>query len=108
MDQQSGHDQDDLERQADKQANGIKDQLRKEVAKWNAARDDAAGSLAAEPSAPAAPRAPSRAAKPTTRAKAAATAKQKNAVAPKKPFSMSYDGVTDAQHIKYMIARGAR
>jgi hypothetical protein len=27
---------------------------------------------------------------------------------PKKPFSMSYDGVSSAEYIKYMIDRGSR
>ena len=40
MDPQPGPDQDDPERQADKQANVMKDQLRKEVALWNAERSD--------------------------------------------------------------------
>jgi hypothetical protein len=30
------------------------------------------------------------------------------AAGPKKPFSMSYDGVPQADYITYMIARGAK
>ena len=36
------------------------------------------------------------------------TAEAKSASAQKKPFSMSYDGVTQADYITYMIARGTR
>lgn len=107
MDQQPNHDQDDHERQADQQASVMKTQLRKEVALWNATRDDNSARQTAEVAVPAAPRPSPRAAKAAKTSKAAArTAKQ--VATPKKPFSMSYDGVTDAQHIKYMIARGAR
>ncbi len=105
-----GDDQDDTERQADKQATVMKDQLRKEVALWNASRDDTAGRPAADLTVPVTPRPAPRLAKQPTRTakKAAEETSPKPADAPKKPFSMSFDGVTDAQHISYMIARGAR
>jgi len=104
-----GDDQDDTERQADKQATVMKDQLRKEVALWNASRDDTPGRQAADLTAPVTPRPAARLAKQPSRTKksAAAPAPQPGDT-PKKPFSMSFDGVTDAQHISYMIARGAR
>jgi hypothetical protein len=101
-------DQDDTQREADKQANGMKDQLRKEVAQWNAARDDTSGRQAADFSVPVAPLAAPRPAKRAARAKPAVAAGPKPADAPRKPFSMSFDGVTDTEHITYMIARGAR
>jgi hypothetical protein len=103
-----GHDHDEPERQADKQANVMKDQLRKEVAVWNASRSETSARQEADFSAPAASRPASRpATKHAKRAKPVETPVAKPA-APKKPFSMSYDGVTDAEHIKYIIARGAR
>jgi hypothetical protein len=108
MSLQPGDDQDDTQRQADKQSNVMKDQLRKEVAQWNAARDDTSGRQAAEFTVPATPLPASRPAKRTSRAKPAVAAAPKPADAPRKPFSMSFDGVTDAEHITYMIARGAR
>jgi hypothetical protein len=108
MSVEPGHDQDETQRQADKQANVMKDQLRKEVAQWNAAREDASGRHAMEPSGPAAPPAAPRPAKRATPTKPAAAPAPKPAGAVKKPFSMSFDGVTDAEHITYMIARGAR
>ena len=48
------------------------------------------------------------AAKKAKRTKPAAASAVQPAGTPKKPFAMSFDGVTDAQHISYMIARGAR
>jgi hypothetical protein len=102
-------DQDDTQREADKQANGMKDQLRKEVAQWNATRDDTSGRQAADFSVPVAPPAAPRPAKRASRAKPAVVADAPTrADGPRKPFSMSFDGVTDAEHISYMIARGAR
>jgi hypothetical protein len=101
-------DQDDTQREADKQANGMKDQLRKEVAQWNAARDDTSGRQAADFSVPVTPLAEPRPAKRAPRTKPAVAAAPKPADGPRKPFSMSFDGVTDAEHISYMIARGAR
>lgn len=108
MSLQPGDDQDDTQRQADKQANVMKDQLRKEVAQWNAARDDTSGRQAADFSVPVAPVPAPRPVKRASRAKPAVAAAPKSADAPRKPFSMSFDGVTDAEHISYMIARGAR
>jgi len=104
-----GHDQDDTEQQADKQATEMKDQLRKEVALWSASRDDTSARQSADLTLPVPPRSVPRPAKQSSRAKKAAAAPAATpAAGPKKPFSMSFDGVTDAQHISYMIARGAR
>ncbi len=108
MSLQPGDDQDDTERQADKQANVMKDQLRKEVAQWNAARDDTSTRQAADFSVPATPHPAPRPAKRASRAKTAAAPAPQPASTAGKPFSMSFDGVTDAEHITYMIARGAR
>jgi len=103
-----GHDQDETQRQADKQANVMKDQLRKEVALWSAGRDDASARLVADVGVPATPRPAALPAKRKSRAKPAASPTPQPAGATKKPFSMSFDGVTDAEHIRYLIARGAR
>jgi hypothetical protein len=109
MDRPPGHDQDEPVREADKQANVMKDQLRKEVAVWNAARSETSAKQEADFGVPVPPRPASRpATKQAKRAKPAETSATKPAGAPKKPFSMSFDGVTDAEHIKYIIARGAR
>ena len=103
-----GSDEEDTQRQADKQADVMKDQLRKEVAQWNAARDDTPGRQAGEFSVPATQPAAPRPTKRASRAKPVAAPVPATAGTSKKPFSMSFDGVTDAEHISYMIARGAR
>lgn len=105
----SDHDQDEPARLADKQTNVMKDQLRKEVEVWNATRSGTAARQQADFSVPVTPQPSVRpATKQVKRAKQAETSALKPAGAPKKPFSMSFDGVTDAEHIKYIIARGAR
>jgi hypothetical protein len=91
-----------------KQADAMKDRLRKDVASWSAARSatysrEAADASVPVPAQPAAPQ-------PATRAKRRKpagpdTAKPADAV--KKPFRMSYDGVTEADYISYIIERGA-
>jgi hypothetical protein len=99
-----GHDQPDVE--ADRQADAMKDQLRKDVASWSAARSGESTDLGARPNAQATrPAATPRA----TRAKA----KPVVAAAPpiaveKKPFKMSYDGTTDKDYIAQRIKLGAR
>ena len=45
---------------------------------------------------------------PTPRKKAATAVPKPVVPAAKVPFRMSYDGTTTAEHVKYMIARGAR
>jgi hypothetical protein len=96
---------DDGEREADRQADAMRARLREDVASWSAERGEAPLRHEAKASVPEAKQA-----SPTPRAK-----KVKQAVQPlqpsqtaKKPFSMSYDGVTTAQHIRYMMDRGAR
>jgi hypothetical protein len=109
MDLPPGNDQDEPAREADKQASVMNDQLRKEVAVWNASRSETSAKQEADFGVPVPPRPASRpATKQAKRAKPAETSTMKPAGTPKKPFSMSFDGVTDAEHIKYIIARGAR
>ena len=93
-------------RDADREAQSMHAQLRKDVASWSASRSDETTRSAEEfrvpVTAPAARRA--------SRAKPAQPVAPEVApvAAPKKPFSMSYDGVTTRQHIAYRISRGAR
>jgi hypothetical protein len=98
-------DMDDGEREADRQADAMKARLREDVASWSAERGEAP--LRHEPKArvPAAKQASA-----TPRVKKVKQAAQplQPAEAVKKPFSMSYDGVTTAEHIRYMMDRGAR
>jgi hypothetical protein len=104
-----GNDETDPENDAGKDADAMKDRLRKDVASWSAARSATSSHDVAEASVPVAARPP--AAQPATRAK-----RQKPVVAPdagkpanaaRKPFRMSYDGVTEADYISYIIERGA-
>jgi hypothetical protein len=92
----------------DGQVDAMKDQLRKDVASWSAARSGGsarASELSVATAEP--PRQPSPPAAKRVRRTTAASADIKPAIQ-KKPFTMSYDGVTQADYITYMIARGSR
>jgi hypothetical protein len=100
-------DQTESERDDDRQADAMKDQLRKDVASWSAARaedqvDPGArlNTKVVKRAAPAAPRA--------SRAKAKPVEAAELAPAVKKPFKMSYDGTTDRDYIAHRINLGAR
>jgi len=101
--QVSPTDEDDSNAENDSRQDAMKDQLRKDVASWSAARSGEASGVAtqAPPAAakPAAPRVRQKA-KPVTEAEAAPTEK--------KPFRMSYDGTTDRDYIAQRIKLGAR
>jgi hypothetical protein len=100
------HNQDvDLQRDADRQADEMKAQLRKDVASWSQARGETSQQLIAAPSPPAA-----RPARPVARPRKsrASVAAVKPTPTSTKPFSMSYDGGSTADYIQYMIDRGAR
>jgi hypothetical protein len=92
---------------AEIQADAMKDQLRKDVASWSASRSEGATRQAAELSVATAKQPAPQPAKRVRRA-IAAKPKIEQTSAAKKPFSMSYDGVTQADYITYMITRGAR
>jgi hypothetical protein len=91
-----------------KQTEAMKDQLRKDVASWSAARSATYSRDAADSTVPVPPQPP--AAKPAPRAKRAKPAAPdaaKPVDAARKPFRMSYDGITEADYISYIIQRGA-
>jgi hypothetical protein len=103
-----GNEEPDPEGAAGKQADAMKDRLRKDVASWSAARSatysrDAADASVPVPAQPATPQPPARA----KRRKAVTPDAAKSTDAPRKPFRMSYDGVTEADYISYIIERGA-
>jgi len=102
------NDENDMQRKADREADAMKAQLRKDVASWSAARNETSVRHEAERSVPVAKQPSPRPAAQARKSKAAAPAAAKPAAEAKKPFAMSYDGVTTAEHIKYMIANGAR
>jgi hypothetical protein len=103
----SGEPRDDDEREAEAElrSDAMSDQLRNDVSSWKAARSEELhrGIPQAAPVTKPAPKpaARPRAAKPA--AAAALPADEK-----KKPFGMSYDGMTQADYITYRISRGAR
>ena len=101
--EQTDHADDEPDRQAD----AMKDQLRKDVASWSAARSGTSARESAELSVPAVREPAPQPVKRVRRARAVPP-EAKSASAQKKPFSMSYDGVTQADYITYMIARGTR
>lgn len=103
----SSNDQNDADREADRHTNTMKEQLRKDVASWSAARSEGSTRQTEEFSMPAARQSAPRPARQTKQS-APATPAIKPAAVAKKPFSMSYDGTTTAEHITHMIARGAR
>jgi hypothetical protein len=95
--------------ESDRDADAMKDQLRKDVASWSAARSGASVRQADEFNVPAVQSVRQPALQPAKRVR---RAKQilpdAKPSALKKPFRMSYDGVTQADYITYMIARGTR
>jgi hypothetical protein len=101
---ETGQDQPDAD--ADREADAMKDQLRKDVASWSASRSGETADLArAAVPTPRQPTAPApRAARQKARPVEAATP----VVAEKKPFRMSYDGTTDKDYIAQRIKLGAR
>ena len=92
---------------ADSPLDAMNDHLRNDVASWRAARSEPVTRKSAGASVPAV-RAP--VPKPAARAKQTkpAAAAAESAAVKKKPFGMSYDGMTQADYITYMISRGAR
>ena len=98
---------DDPENDPSQASQEMNERLRGDVALWKAARSESAMRPAAEPTVPVAkPPAP----KQETRAKQAksAPATSQSTSAKKKPFGMSYDGMSQADYISYRISRGAR
>jgi len=101
--------------EADRQDDALKHQLRKDVASWSAARSEGLTRSTVEFGVPEVrpsalqPATPARI--PATRVrrpKSVLPQVDKQAPVQKQPFGMSYDGVTQADYITYMIARGAR
>jgi hypothetical protein len=97
----TGEDQPDVD--ADRQADAMKDQLRKDVASWSASRSGETADLA-KSTVPAARQPAARA----TRQKARPAEPAAPVLAEKKPFKMSYDGTTDKDYIAQRIKLGAR
>jgi hypothetical protein len=107
MSSSTGDDQNEPDAEADRQADAMKDQLRKDVASWNASRGGETPDLGAR-AAPAARQAASPPAVRATRQKAKTVEAAKPVEVKKQPFRMSYDGTTDKDYIAQRIKLGAR
>jgi len=106
--------------EADRRADAMQDQLRKDAAAWSSAKADGAGLPSGEPAGTAArpptrqsaPRASARRPAATTPGSAASRGAAPRGTASEpaknKPFGMSYDGVSQSDYIDYIISRGAR
>jgi hypothetical protein len=104
-----GDEQNQPDIEADRQADAMKDQLRKDVASWTASRGGEAPVLGAARSAtPVGRPAASPPAARASRAKAKAVETAKPVEVKKQPFRMSYDGTTDKDYIAQRIKLGAR
>ena len=99
---------DDGQREADRQTDAMKVQLRKDVDSWSKARSEPSTGLVAEANAPVAQKTPASA--PATKAKRSASPKPStdSVGVTKRPFSMSYGGLSAADYIQYMLDRGLR
>jgi hypothetical protein len=85
------------------QATSMRDQLSKEVAFWSKVRRRQADEAVIPPAQPSVPRrAPAPAAKSKNPPPSQPSASQQS-----KPFSMSYDGMTQAQYVKYLRDRNS-
>jgi hypothetical protein len=103
-----GEDAEDAERrETERQTASMKAQLSKDVAAWSKERREPPADRAAESPRPALERtSPQPAASPKKRNAVPSPAKPAGTRA--KPFRMSYDGVTQAEYIQYMLDRGSR
>ena len=90
------------DREPDRQAVIMEDKLRKDVTHWSWERKEQLNKKATEAKRPSPqPAGGSKRPIASRRADQPATARSK-------PFSMSYDGMTEAQYIQYRLDRGAR
>jgi len=92
---------------AQRQADAMQDQLSKEVASWSKERRQQPGEAVSTPSQPAVQRRSPRSAGETVKSSASPRA-AKSAEARSKPFSMSYDGMTQAEYARYRRDLGSR
>lgn len=98
---------DENEPDADKQAAAMKDALDKQVAAWSKQRVDTTGETGTSLGQPATTRQARRNSE-TAKKTAAAPAAAKPVVANARPFSMSYDGQTQADYLKNRLDRKSR
>jgi len=85
----------------------MEDKLRKDVAYWSGEHREQLSKDASDAKQPVVKR-PSRQPAGGSKGPIASRRAIKPAAARSKPFSMSYDGMTEAQYIQYSLDRGAR
>ena len=107
-DDQPIEDQQEPDGETDRQADAMKDQLRKDVASWSAARHADTPELGSRSPTPTARQAVTQPAPRAKRQKAKPAETVETSAAVKKPFKMSYDGTTDKDYIAQRIKLGAR
>jgi hypothetical protein len=101
-----GNDEEGLE--AERQATSMKNQLSKEVASWSKERRQPSSETIVGPSRPVAQRRSPRPAGAAKKSSAPSPAGKAAVSARSKPFSMSYDGMTQAEYTQYLCDRGSR
>ena len=94
-------------REAAKQVNSMQDQLSKEAASWSKGRRERAREPDSQPSPPVVQPRPVRSTR-GSKATSAASVAAKGRGPGSKPFSMSYDGVTQAEYVRELLERGSR
>ncbi len=98
--------QDQIDSETEVLAEAMKDQLRNDVTSWKAARSEETARRA-DISVPVVKPVPVKSTSRVRQTKAVNVAVQP-VDDRKKPFGMSYDGMSQADYITYMISRGAR
>jgi hypothetical protein len=94
-------------REAERQATSMKDQLSKEVASWSKERRQPSSETIVGVAQPVIQRRSPRPAGESKKPRAPSVA-GKAPGAGSKPFSMSYDGMTQAEYTQYLLDRGSR
>jgi hypothetical protein len=96
------------DQELDRADDAMKDQLRKDVASWSAARSGDTPGLPSRTVATVAEQPAAAPAVRATRQKPKPAESAKSVPAEKKPFRMSYDGTTDRDYIAQRMKLGAR
>ena len=93
--------------EADRQVSSMQDQLSKEVASWSKDRKGQASEPVIQPTSPVIQPRSVRSARRPKDFRASSVAAQGRSTG-SKPFSMSYDGMTQAKYIQHLLERGSR
>jgi hypothetical protein len=99
---------DDADAEDGRQADAMKAQLKRDVESWSKTRSESSAGRITEPAPPVARKSSLRPIAGAGQATPPAVPAAKEADIRKKPFRMSYDGVTTEEYIQYMLDRGSR